>query len=71
MQLLKGPRVSSDVSAVVLGTSREVKTPAEVSKQTVHKLKGKNEFTVLATVKQDHLNSGVIFSLHHSEHRCV
>ncbi|XP_013876273.1 protein kinase C-binding protein NELL2a isoform X1 [Austrofundulus limnaeus] len=51
------------------GTSREVRTPAEVSKRMVQKLKGKNEFTVLATLKQDHLNSGVIFSIHHSEHR--
>uniref|UniRef100_A0A8C6Q8A4 Neural EGFL like 2 n=1 Tax=Nothobranchius furzeri TaxID=105023 RepID=A0A8C6Q8A4_NOTFU len=51
------------------GTSREVKAPAEVSKRTVQKLKGKNEFTVLATLKQDHLNSGVILSIHHSEHR--
>lgn len=35
----------------------------------VQKLRGKNEFTVLATLKQDHLNSGVILSIHHSEHR--
>uniref|UniRef100_A0A3Q3VWZ9 Uncharacterized protein n=1 Tax=Mola mola TaxID=94237 RepID=A0A3Q3VWZ9_MOLML len=28
-----------------------------------------DEFTVLATLKQDHLNSGVILSIHHSEHR--
>lgn len=59
------------ISAFILGTSREVKTPAEVSKRMVQKLKGKNEFTVLATLKQDHLNSGVIFSIHHSEHRYV
>lgn len=43
--------------------------PAEVSEQMVHKLRGKNEFTVLVTLKQDHLNSGVILSIHHSEHR--
>ena len=51
------------------GSSREVKAPAEVSEQMVHKLRGKNEFTVLVTLKQDHLNSGVILSIHHSEHR--
>uniref|UniRef100_A0AAQ6AQA8 Neural EGFL like 2 n=1 Tax=Amphiprion ocellaris TaxID=80972 RepID=A0AAQ6AQA8_AMPOC len=51
------------------GSSREVKAPAEVSEQMVQKLRGKNEFTVLATLKQDHLNSGVILSIHHSEHR--
>lgn len=41
----------------------------EVSEQMVQKLRGKNEFTVLVTLKQDHLNSGVILSIHHSEHR--
>lgn len=51
------------------GSSREVMAPAEVSEQMVHKLRGKNEFTVLVTLKQDHLNSGVILSIHHSEHR--
>uniref|UniRef100_A0A3B3ZTQ8 Uncharacterized protein n=1 Tax=Periophthalmus magnuspinnatus TaxID=409849 RepID=A0A3B3ZTQ8_9GOBI len=35
----------------------------------IQKLRGKNEFTVLATVKQDHLNSGVILSIHHQENR--
>ncbi|CAG5957755.1 unnamed protein product [Menidia menidia] len=51
------------------GSSREVKAPAGVVEQMVQKLKGKNEFTLLATLKQDHLNSGVILSIHHSEHR--
>uniref|UniRef100_A0AAX7UF04 Neural EGFL like 2 n=1 Tax=Astatotilapia calliptera TaxID=8154 RepID=A0AAX7UF04_ASTCA len=51
------------------GSSREVKAPVEVSEQMVQKLRGKNEFTVLVTLKQDHLNSGVILSIHHSEHR--
>lgn len=43
--------------------------PVDVSEQMIHKLRGKNEFTVLVTLKQDHLNSGVILSIHHSEHR--
>uniref|UniRef100_A0A8C4HDS5 Neural EGFL like 2a n=1 Tax=Dicentrarchus labrax TaxID=13489 RepID=A0A8C4HDS5_DICLA len=51
------------------GSSREVMAPVEVSEQMVQKLRGKNEFTVLVTLKQDHLNSGVILSIHHSEHR--
>lgn len=46
-----------------------MKAPVEVSEQMVQKLRGKNEFTVLVTLKQDHLNSGVILSIHHSEHR--
>ncbi|KAM7396995.1 hypothetical protein PAMP_019994 [Pampus punctatissimus] len=53
------------------GSSREVKAPPEVSEQMVQKLRGKNEFTVLVTLKQDHLNSGVILSIHHSEHRLL
>ncbi|KAM9854079.1 protein kinase C-binding protein NELL2a [Aulostomus maculatus] len=51
------------------GSSREVKAPGDISEQIVRKLRGKNEFTVLVTLKQDHLNSGVILSIHHSEHR--
>uniref|UniRef100_A0AAQ4RL43 Neural EGFL like 2 n=1 Tax=Gasterosteus aculeatus aculeatus TaxID=481459 RepID=A0AAQ4RL43_GASAC len=51
------------------GSAREVTAPAEVSELMVQKLRGKSEFTVLATLKQDHLNSGVILSIHHSEHR--
>lgn len=54
---------------LILGSSREVVAPADISEQMVQKLRGKNEFTVLVTLKQDHLNSGVILSIHHSEHR--
>uniref|UniRef100_A0A8C7ZZL3 Neural EGFL like 2a n=1 Tax=Oryzias sinensis TaxID=183150 RepID=A0A8C7ZZL3_9TELE len=56
-------------SAFIPGSSREVRASAEVSAQMLKKLKGKNEFTVLATVKQDRLNSGVILSVHQSDHR--
>ncbi|KAG7277246.1 hypothetical protein CRUP_015294 [Coryphaenoides rupestris] len=51
------------------GSSREVKASAGVSERIVHKLRGKREFTVLATLRQEHLNSGVILSIHHSEQR--
>lgn len=51
------------------GSSREVVAPADVSEQIIQKLRGKNEFTVLVTLKQDHLNSGVILSIHQSERR--
>lgn len=61
--------IISDIPVLILGSSREVKAPAEVSEQMVQKLRGKNEFTVLVTLKQDHLSSGVILSIHHSEHR--
>lgn len=43
--------------------------PTDVSEHMIRKLRGKNEFTVLVTLKQDHLNSGVVLSIHHSEHR--
>lgn len=51
------------------GSSREVVAPTDVSEHMIRKLRGKNEFTVLVTLKQDHLNSGVVLSIHHSEHR--
>ncbi len=57
------------MSVFMPGSSREVMAPVEVSEKMVQKLRGRNEFTVLVTLKQDHLNSGVILSIHHSEHR--
>lgn len=55
--------------SVASGSSREVKAQDDVSERMVQKLRGKNEFTVLVTLKQEHLNSGVVLSIHHSEHR--
>ncbi|CAL8295625.1 unnamed protein product [Boreogadus saida] len=49
------------------GSSREVRASVGVSERIVHKLRGKSEFTVLVTLKQELLNSGVILSIHHSE----
>ncbi|XP_075873208.1 protein kinase C-binding protein NELL2a-like, partial [Nelusetta ayraudi] len=51
------------------GSSREVVAPTEVAEQMVQKLRGKKEFTLLVTLKQERLNSGVILSIHHQEHR--
>jgi hypothetical protein len=51
------------------GSSREVKAPEDVSARILQKLRGRTEFTVLVTLKQEHLNSGVILSIHHSEQR--
>uniref|UniRef100_A0A4W5MX20 Neural EGFL like 2 n=1 Tax=Hucho hucho TaxID=62062 RepID=A0A4W5MX20_9TELE len=51
------------------GSSREVKAPEDVSARMLQKLRGRTEFTVLVTLKQEHLNSGVILSIHHSEQR--
>uniref|UniRef100_A0A6Q2YQE5 Neural EGFL like 2 n=1 Tax=Esox lucius TaxID=8010 RepID=A0A6Q2YQE5_ESOLU len=51
------------------GSSRELKAPEAVSVRIVQKLRGQSEFTVLVTLKQEHLNSGVILSIHHSEQR--
>lgn len=57
------------VCVFIPGSSREVVAPADISEQMIQKLRGKNEFTVLVTLKQDHLNSGVVLSIHQSERR--
>lgn len=57
------------VCVFIPGSSREVVAPVDVSEQMIEKLRGKNEFTVLVTLKQDHLNSGVVLSIHQSERR--
>ncbi|XP_039616816.1 protein kinase C-binding protein NELL2 isoform X2 [Polypterus senegalus] len=50
-------------------TSRSIKASAIVAERIAQKLRNKHEFTVLATLRQEHLNSGVILSLHHSDQR--
>uniref|UniRef100_A0A7M4FWM6 Neural EGFL like 2 n=1 Tax=Crocodylus porosus TaxID=8502 RepID=A0A7M4FWM6_CROPO len=50
-------------------TSRSVKASAETAEVFFQKLRNKYEFTVLVTLKQAYLNSGVILSVHHLDHR--
>ncbi|XP_068789954.1 protein kinase C-binding protein NELL2 isoform X3 [Struthio camelus] len=50
-------------------TSRSVKASPETAEIFFQKLRNKYEFTVLVTLKQAHLNSGVILSIHHLDHR--
>ncbi|NWH57309.1 NEL protein, partial [Geococcyx californianus] len=50
-------------------TSRSVKASPETAEIFFQKLRNKNEFTILVTLKQAHLNSGVILSIHHLDHR--
>uniref|UniRef100_A0A8C9R434 Neural EGFL like 2 n=2 Tax=Scleropages formosus TaxID=113540 RepID=A0A8C9R434_SCLFO len=50
-------------------TARDVKSSADATERILQKLRNKKEFTVLATVKQETLNSGVILSIHRSEQR--
>lgn len=52
-----------------LDTSRSVKASPETAEIFFQKLRNKYEFTILVTLKQAHLNSGVIFSIHHLDHR--
>ena len=59
----------SSSSPAPSGSSREVKAPGDVSERMLRKLRGKSEFTILLTLKQEHLNSGVILSIHHADHR--
>uniref|UniRef100_A0A8B9MH83 Neural EGFL like 2 n=1 Tax=Accipiter nisus TaxID=211598 RepID=A0A8B9MH83_9AVES len=50
-------------------TSRSVKASPETAEIFFQKLRNKYEFTILVTLKQAHLNSGVILSIHHLDHR--
>lgn len=48
---------------------RDVRAPAGVAEGIVARLRKKSEFTLLFTLKQDRLNSGVLLSIHHAEQR--
>ncbi|XP_064175652.1 protein kinase C-binding protein NELL2-like isoform X3 [Anguilla rostrata] len=48
---------------------RSVKAPADAAGRMLGKLRHRTEFTLLATLKQEQLNSGVILSIHHADQR--
>ncbi|KAJ8377393.1 hypothetical protein AAFF_G00260530 [Aldrovandia affinis] len=48
---------------------RSVKAPSDVAERMLAKLRRRSEFTLLATLKQEQLNSGVILSIHHADQR--
>lgn len=48
---------------------RSLKASPAAAESFFQKLKNKHEFTILVTLKQMALNSGVILSIHHSDHR--
>ncbi|KAL0963113.1 hypothetical protein UPYG_G00349860 [Umbra pygmaea] len=48
---------------------RNVRAKEDVAERMLKKLKEKTEFTVLVTLKQERLNSGVLLSIHHGGHR--
>ncbi|KAL7867487.1 hypothetical protein SRHO_G00088710 [Serrasalmus rhombeus] len=48
---------------------RSVRASAGVSERMLQKLRGRVEFTLLLTLKQDKFNSGVMLSIHHGEQR--
>ncbi|XP_048124329.1 protein kinase C-binding protein NELL2 isoform X2 [Alosa alosa] len=48
---------------------RSVRASAEVAEQVFERLRGRAEFTLLFTVKQERLNSGVLLSIHYAEQR--
>ncbi|XP_036865489.2 protein kinase C-binding protein NELL2 isoform X1 [Manis javanica] len=50
-------------------TPRSIKASTATAERLFQKLRSKHEFTVLVTLKQAPLNSGVILSLHHLDHR--
>nr|XP_023663073.1 protein kinase C-binding protein NELL1 isoform X1 [Paramormyrops kingsleyae] len=47
---------------------RVIHAPAHITQKLVQLFRGKNEFTFLASVQQRSSTSGVIFSIHESEH---
>lgn len=51
------------------GSSRNLRVPEETAQRMLQKLRGKSEFTVAVTLKQEQLNSGVILSIHRAEQR--
>ncbi|XP_039199497.1 protein NEL-like isoform X4 [Crotalus tigris] len=51
------------------GTARNIKASPEKAELFFQKLRNKHEFTMLVSLKQTLLNSGVIFSVHHLDHR--
>uniref|UniRef100_A0A8B9JYV4 Neural EGFL like 2 n=1 Tax=Astyanax mexicanus TaxID=7994 RepID=A0A8B9JYV4_ASTMX len=51
------------------GSSRNVRVPEETAQRMLQKLRGKSEFTVAVTLKQEQLNSGVFLSIHRAEQR--
>ncbi|XP_034260334.1 protein kinase C-binding protein NELL2 isoform X11 [Pantherophis guttatus] len=51
------------------GTARNIKVSPEKAELSFQKLRNKHEFTMLVSLKQTLLNSGVIFSIHHLDHR--
>ncbi|EGV98798.1 Protein kinase C-binding protein NELL2 [Cricetulus griseus] len=48
---------------------RSIKASTTTAERFLQKLRNKHEFTILVTLKQIHLNSGVILSIHHLDHR--
>uniref|UniRef100_A0A4W4HQ48 Neural EGFL like 2 n=1 Tax=Electrophorus electricus TaxID=8005 RepID=A0A4W4HQ48_ELEEL len=48
---------------------RSVRASAGVAERMVQNLRGRVEFTILLTVKQDKFNSGVMLSIHHGDQR--
>uniref|UniRef100_A0A4X2KH45 Protein kinase C-binding protein NELL2 n=1 Tax=Vombatus ursinus TaxID=29139 RepID=A0A4X2KH45_VOMUR len=50
-------------------TSRSVKASIATAEQFFQKLRNEHEFTILVTLKQIQLNSGVILSIHHLDKR--
>lgn len=50
-------------------TPRSIKASTATAEEFFQKLRNKHEFTILVTLKQTHLNSGVILSIHHLDHR--
>ncbi|XP_035281191.1 protein kinase C-binding protein NELL2-like [Anguilla anguilla] len=50
-------------------SERNIKAPVDATERILKKLRNRSEFTILVTLKQESLNSGVIFSIHSAKQR--
>ncbi|XP_064200801.1 protein kinase C-binding protein NELL2a-like isoform X2 [Anguilla rostrata] len=50
-------------------SERNIKAPVDATERILKKLRNRSEFTILVTLKQETLNSGVIFSIHSAKQR--
>lgn len=53
------------------GSSRNARASLKAAERILQKLRGRTEFTLLLTLKQEKFSSGVLLSIHYGEQRCV
>jgi len=51
------------------GSSRNARASLKAAESILHRLRGRTEFTLLLTLKQEQFSSGVLLSIHYGEQR--